>query len=177
MTHGAEKPGNPGNLSRARPEREDPPVELAGFRDVDVHVYRIAQRMAALQWERGVSAGEYAATYGISESRVDNWAAEAARYLRLTGLASSIRAKAWMVVDRVMEAPEDALALAAARVALERVDSKATGYGSDSGANSTDEARRHRVVTMFSDPDMPIELVEIITTHWGPRTVFPWEGR
>jgi hypothetical protein len=115
-----------------------PPSELAGFRDVDQHVYRIACRMAANDWPRGTAAREYAATYGLGESRVENWAAEAARLNRLLGVADYLRTKALHVVDRTLEMEHaPGLALAAAKLVLERVDARGPGSGAPAGTDRT----------------------------------------
>ncbi len=141
------------------------PAELAGFRDVDLHVFRIAGRMAANDWPRGTAAREYAATYGISESRVDNWAAEASRLNRLTGVVGYLKTKALHVTDRVMGMAEEnpALALAAAKLILERTEAKGPGSGAEAGMG-LEELLRHG--------NTPAELAELLTRCWGERTVY-----
>lgn len=157
-------------LSHARDdEPPEYPGELVLARASDAKVWFIIERMITKSWRRGKETSALAEQWKCSESLVEQYAAQAARFLRFIGETELVRAK---VLARLTEIGDEnegdrvPALLGAAKVAgvLDAKPQQSTQQSSPADILSAAESA-------LDDP--PPELVELLERKWGKRTVMP----
>lgn len=144
-------------------------AELAPMRAADAKVWAIVGRMQRKEWERGRDCQRLAAEWRCSVSLVEQYAAQASRFLRLIKEPEMVRA--WAAARLTEIGNEDEgdrvpAILGAAKVAGV-LDPKGNGPAPPPPLSSAE--RNESLRALLRDP--PPELEAILVECWGPRTV------